>query len=124
MPALAWNPVDVLDLLEVVPVEGEYGTSYLYRLERSGVRLELAVYPCDGDVSLKISCGHQSEPFINLQLLECQAVRVVQDKRGRCMEFSAPKAFAGRYDESSAAPYGFRLWVQPYLQVEPYSYPT
>ena len=124
MPELAWNPVDVLDLLEVVPVEGEYGTSYLYQLERRGVRLELAVYPLEGDVSMKVSCGQQSEPVINLQLLECQAARVVQDKRGRYIEFSAPKAFAGRYDESSAAPYGFRLWVQPYLQVEPFSYPT
>ncbi len=124
MPALAWNPVDVLDILEVVPIEGEYGTSYVYQVDRHGIRLEFAVYPLEGDISVKIYCDQQSEPVINLQLLECQALRVVQDKRGQYIELAGPKAFSGRYDESSAAPYGFRLWAQPYLQVEPFSYPA
>lgn len=123
MPELAWNPVDVLDALEVVPLEGEYGTSYLYRVERKGIDLELAIYPLESDVSIKIRCGQQPEPVISLQLLECQAARVVQNKRGKYIEFAAPKAFSGRFDETSAAPYGFRLWVQPFFQIEPFSYP-
>jgi hypothetical protein len=124
MPELAWNPVDFLQALDVVPVEGEYGTYYLYNVDRRGVRLELAVYPLESDVHIKIICSQQLEPVVNLQLLECPAARVTQDKRGQYIEFAAAKAFTGRYDETSAAAYGFRLWVSPFIQVEPFSYPT
>ncbi|WP_027467849.1 hypothetical protein [Deefgea rivuli] len=124
MPELLWNPVEFLEALNVVPTEGEYGTYYLYLVEQAGLRLELSVYPLDSDISVKIYAGQQAEPIINLQLLDCPAARVAQDKRGQYIEFAAANAFTGRYDETSAAPYGFRLWLNPYLQIEPYSYPS
>jgi hypothetical protein len=124
MPDFAWNPVDFLDALEAVPIEGEFGTSYAYQLNRQGITLKLCVYPPERDVSIELTCGEQTQPVVSVQLLDCPAARVVQDKRGRYIEFAAANAFAGRYDETDAAPYGFRLWVSPFLQVEPYSYPS
>jgi hypothetical protein len=124
MPPLAWNPVDFLEVLDVVPVEGECGTSYVYRLTRNEVRVELAVYPFESDIALKIYFGQQSTPVINLQLLDCPAARVVRDKQGDCIEFAAANAFSGRHDETTAARYGFRFRVRPFVQVEPYTYPV
>jgi hypothetical protein len=93
-------------------------------LERRGIRLQLSVYPLDCDVSIKITCGQQEAPVVNLRLIDVPAARVIEDKQGRYIEFAGAKAFAGRYDETSAPTYGFRLWVSPILQIEPFAYPT
>lgn len=124
MPQFTWEPLDFLDVLGVIPSESEYGLSYQYLVERSGLRLELFVWPLDSDVFVKIYSSPQVEPLIALNLLDCPAARVIQDSRGRFIEFAGGKAFTGRYDTSTAASYGFRLWVDPYIQVEPYAYPT
>lgn len=124
MPELAWNPVDFLQVLEVVPEEGEYGTAYHYDSERRGIRLQLSVYPLDRDVSIDISCGQQESPVVKLRLVDVPAARVIEDKQGQYIEFAGAKAFAGRYDETSAPAYGFRLWVRPIMQIEPFAYPA
>ena len=124
MPQLAWEPVEFLDILGVAPSEAEYGLSFHYVVERSGLRLELSVWPLNSDVSIKIFSAHQAEPLIFLNLLGCPAARVLTDRRGRFIEFAGGNAFAGRYDTTTAASYGYRLWVEPYIQVEPYAYPT
>jgi hypothetical protein len=123
MPELAWDPVDFLDVLEVVPLEEEFGTSYLYKLKRNAMTIELHVYPLAGDVLLRIPHDLQAEPLINLRLLGCPAARVVQDKRGEFIEFAAANAFMGRFDERASVAYGFRLRVKPFIQAEPFSYP-
>jgi hypothetical protein len=124
MPQPTWEPVDFLDFFGVIPIESEYGVSYQYLVERGGLRLELSVWPLDSDIFVKIYSSHQSEPLIALNLLDCPAARVLHDSRGRFIEFAGGNAFNGRYDTSTAAAYGFRLRVEPYIQVEPYSYPT
>lgn len=123
MPALVWNPVDFLDVLETVPLEGEYGISFTYRMARSNFVLEMAIFPLVGDVSILITCGQQEQPVLKMNLLDCPAARVVHDKRGTHIEFAGANAFTGRFDESSAAPFGFRLQVKPFVQIEPFSYP-
>ena len=124
LPELAWNPVDFLQVLEVVPEEGEYGTAYHYDLERRGIRLQLSVFPLDRDVFIKMFCGQQEAPVVNLRLIDVPAARVVDEKLGQYIEFAGAKAFAGRYDETSAPAYGFRLWVVPFVQIEPFAYPS
>jgi len=49
---------------------------------------------------------------------------VVDDRKGKFIEFTRANLFAGRYDHSAAAPYGFRVWVDPFLKVEPCAYET
>ncbi|OWY29024.1 hypothetical protein CEJ42_12630 [Herbaspirillum robiniae] len=63
-----------------------------------------------------------AEPVIHLQLIDCPGARVINDKRGKFIEFSAANLFTGRYDTTSPAPYGFRLHLQPQLQVTTFAY--
>jgi len=49
---------------------------------------------------------------------------VVDDKKGKFIEFAGANLYAGRYDHSAAAPYGFRVWLDPFLEVEPCAYET
>ena len=122
MPQLDWEPLEFLELLGVAPKEEEFGTLYEYTLERGQFRLELKVWPLDSDIELKFYCAGQSEPVLNLNLLGCPGARVVDDKRGRFIEFAGANMFVGRFDRTAPAPYGFRLQVDPFIQVTPYSY--
>ena len=120
-----WEPLDFLEALGVIPLEGEYGASFHYVVIRSPVRLELTVWPLNADVAVSLYCAPQVAPVLRLNLLDCPGARLVDDKRGKFIEFAgATNMFAGRYDPSAAAPYGFRLWVEPFIQVEPFAYQT
>jgi hypothetical protein len=75
-----------------------------------------------GDVTVGVYCSTQLEPVINLSLLDCPGARVVDDKRGRSIEFAAANLFAGCFDNTVSAPYGFTVQVDPFIQISPYSY--
>lgn len=124
MAEFVWEPLEFLDALGVAPEEAEDGISFHYKLTRGDLRLELTVWPLDGDVSLSLHSPSQTEPAVDLRLLDCPGARVVSEKRGKFIEFSGANLFSGRYDLKAAAPYGFRLWVDPYLQIVPFSYET
>lgn len=55
---------------------------------------------------------------------DCPGARVVRDDCCTYIEFSAAKLLEGRYDCADAPPYGFRLQVQPSIQVSTFSYPV
>ena len=122
MAELSWEPVEFLEVLGVVPQEGEYGTSFHYVVPHAYQRLELTVWPLNADVSFSIYVHDQVAPIFKINLLDCPGARVVQDKRGKFIEFAAANIFSGRFDNTVPAPYGFRLWLDPHLQVEPYAY--
>jgi hypothetical protein len=122
MPNFSWEPLDFLEALEVVPVEKEYGISYRYLLTRGSVSLQLSIWPLDGDVELPLTYEGMTEPLVRLNLLECPGARVVWGHQDTSIEFSAAKSFGGRYDHADAPPYGFRLQIQPFIQVTTFSY--
>ncbi len=122
MSAFTWEPLDFLDVLGVVPVEEDHAISYRYTLDQGPLHLTLTIWPMQGDVDLALRCHGVSEPVIHLNLLDCPGARIVDDKRGKYIEFAAANLFAGRYDNSRPTPYGFRLRVEPSFQVTAYSY--
>jgi len=122
MPEFSWEPLDFLEALGVVPVGEEYGISYSYLVDRNPLTLDLTIWPLDGDVELAIRCHGVDKPVVQLNLLGSPGARVVRAKDGQFIEFAAANLFAGRYDNTRPAPYGFRLWIDPYLQVTTFSY--
>lgn len=47
---------------------------------------------------------------------------MVNEKGAKFIEFAGANLFSGRYDHSAAAPYGFRVWAEPYFKIEPFAY--
>ena len=120
-----WEPLDFMELLGCAPkVDGEYGFSYEYQVDRGALQLTITIWPMDCEVQLSVHAASQSEPLIHLRLIGTPGARVVNDKRGKFIEFAAANLFAGRFDLTAPAPYGFRVWAIPYLKVEPYAYET
>jgi hypothetical protein len=124
MPNFSWEPLDFLEALDVVPIEEEYGISYRYLVSRGPLFLSLTIWPLNCDVELLLRSGEVTEPLVRLELLGCLGARVVRDKQGTYIEFSAATLFHGRYDHADAPPYGFRLQVQPFIQITTFSYPV
>jgi len=122
MPEFSWEPLDFLDALGVVPVEEEDGISYKYQVDRHPLIVTLMIWPLAGDIELTMRCEGVSEPVVILNLLSSPGARVVNAKDGKLIEFAAANLFSGRYDNTRHAPYGFRLWVEPSLQVTTFSY--
>ncbi|MBB3262199.1 hypothetical protein F4827_007052 [Paraburkholderia bannensis] len=124
MPNFSWEPLDFLEVLNVVPIEEEYGVSYRYVVSKTPVVLSLTIWPLSCDVELLINYEGVAEPLVQLNLLDCPGARVVRDDRGTHIEFAAANLFNGRYDCADAPPYGFRLQIQPSIQLSTFSYPV
>jgi hypothetical protein len=122
MPEFSWEPLDFLDALGVVPVGEEYGISYGYSVDSKPLSLTLMIWPMAGDVELTIRCEGMAEPVVLLSLLSSPGARVVTGKDGKFIEFAAANLFAGRYDITRPAPFGFRLRLEPSWQVTAFSY--
>jgi hypothetical protein len=122
MPEFSWEPLDFLDALGVVPVEEEYGISYSYSVERLPLSLALTIWPMAGDVELAIRCKGVTEPVVFFNLLNSAGARVATGKDGKFIKFAAANLFAGRYDITRPAPYGYRLRLVPNWQVTTFSY--
>jgi len=120
MPQLVWEPVDILAMLGVAPVIGEYDTYHRYVVEQGPLRLQLTIWQYDSDVEILVSVVPFPEPVVRYSLLGCPGIRVVNDKRGSFVEFAAANSFTGRYDGYSVIPYGLRLWVVPQVVLEPF----
>lgn len=123
MPQFSWEPLDFLETLEVLPVEEELGISYRYLVAKGPISLDLTIWPFSGDVSLLLACEGVAEPLMTLNLLESPGARVVRGGQGTFIEFAAAKLFEKRYDYRDTPAYGFRLRIQPFIQVTPFSYP-
>jgi len=124
MPPLIWDPFDLFNVLGVIPFEGELGTSHRYIVEQGSIRLQLTVWQYESDVEIQLWAASLPNPIIRYAMLGCPGIRVVDDKRGRFLEFAASNSFTGRYDGYSVIPYGLRLWIDPQIFLEPFTYST
>lgn len=122
MPLLTWNPFDLIAVLGVFPSLDEFETSHRYVIEQGTVRLKLTIWQYDSDVEIQVSEASLPNPIIKYTMLGCPGIRVVDDKRGKFLEFAASNTFTGRYDGYSVIPYGLRLWVEPQILLEPFTY--
>lgn len=122
MPPLTWDPFELFNVLGVIPVEEESGISHRYTVEQGPVRLQLTIWQFNADVEVKLWAAPLPNPVICYSMLDCPGIRVVDDKRGRFIEFAATDTFTGRYDGDSVIPYGLRLWIEPQIFLEPFAY--
>jgi hypothetical protein len=117
MPALVWNETDILTYLGVLPTVEEYGISYLYRVQRCGLYLDLIMYPNDSDIYLSLFREGVEAPVLDMKLIECNGVRYINDQRGEYLEFAPARTFGSRYDGMSLIPYGVRSAVNPCISI-------
>jgi hypothetical protein len=97
MPELQWDELDFLECLGVVPEEGEYGTSYAYKLERNGLRLELSLWPFESMAGFSLYRETDALALFTFALAVRGNIRRVNDKRGDYLEFTNCIVVADRF---------------------------
>lgn len=107
----------------MIPDHDEYETSHQYLIEQGSISLKLTIWQYDSDVEIQVWERSLPNPIIKYTMLGCPGIRVIDDKRGKCVEFAASNTFTGRYDGYLVIPFGLRLWVDPQIFLEPFSYP-
>lgn len=75
---LAWDESDVLTCLETIPEIEPDGICYHYKVDKGGAKLDLTIYPYDGDVYFELSHKDAEQPLFSMKLLECSGVRYVK----------------------------------------------
>ncbi len=99
--------------------EDEFGNSvHIFDTAAAKVVLERNWY--DGDTRICLIVPGQAVPLVNIELLGCNAIRAVDDKRGRYLEFVGQVRTDQVTRGVTASTLGLRIFLAPVVTVEPF----
>jgi hypothetical protein len=97
MSNLKWDETDFLLCLGVIPEIEDYGTSFSYTIERSGLVLLVTVIPYESIVELQLQRKDSSLNLLCLSLLVGGVVKYKCEKWGEYLKLSACQIVTNRY---------------------------
>jgi hypothetical protein len=125
---LSWSKYDFIECLGVVPEEAEDG-SFLFRVVRDGLRLDVTVFPHEGlvepggDIYIDLYREGADEPLFFTKIQQSPAARYVKYPSGwECLEIAAP-CRGVHFGAGWAVPMGARVKVNPTVSVEMFQPP-
>lgn len=108
----------ILDLATAFD-DDEFG-NVAYTFQTDSWQVVLSISTLDGDVALAVTIPSQTDPIVSIDLIGCEGIGVVNDKRGKFLEFVGQHKIEdfsrGKLERSA----GFRLRLAPALLVEPF----
>lgn len=113
--------LDELSILELATAikEDEFGNIwYTFATPMGVIELHRSLY--DGDTAITLVVPGQSDPVVLLELVGCEGVVAVNDKRGKYLEFVGQhkvEDYARGELEKTA---GFRVRFEPFVRIEPF----
>lgn len=121
---LSWNEHDFVECLGVLPEVSEDHVSYLFRIEKDGLCLELTVFPYDGGVYIDIYRSGIEKPIFYTQIKNSSGARYIKFLNGwECLEIAAPHRNID-LEENWIVPMGARVQVNPHISVEVFQPPA
>ncbi len=87
MPPLQWNETDFLDFFNVDPAVEDYFVSYNYEVERHGLRLLLTLWQFESVIQASLFRDQSHTALFTFAAYVRGEVRVINDKRGRYIDF-------------------------------------
>ena len=109
----------ILDLASRFEDDGYGQYTYIFESSTTMVYLYYGIY--DGDASIEVYLPQQPQAIIQLNLQRCLEIKVINDKRGKYLECMAFLKGEPLYlPDAKAVKAGFRLRLEPFLNVEPF----
>lgn len=118
MTSLKWDPDEVLQHFDTLPIEGEHGIFQQFTAERTPLRLQLTIWRYDADVEIVLWANPFSLPIIRHRLQRCLQIRSGREKSGEFIDFFAPDGSASLHDSDSVLIRGIRLWMAPQIRID------
>jgi hypothetical protein len=110
---------DLLEFFGCEPrVSNEYGAEASYSYTDSRHELEFGYNADTSDCSIVVTPLGADRPVVSFVYLNCPGARIVNDKRGECLEVAAPGAASGASLETFLPTRGLRIWLRPAITVE------
>ncbi|MFZ6770233.1 hypothetical protein ACO0LM_24535 [Undibacterium sp. Di26W] len=110
--------LEILDLASSV-VEDEFrNITYTFITPVATIRLFDSTL--DGDITLSVYVAGQDSPLLHLELIGCELISAVDDKRGKYLDFLGQLAIGESSRGCSRKEAGFRLYLEPFVRLEPY----
>lgn len=110
--------LEILDLASAVE-EDEFRT-ITYTFTTPVATIQLIDSTLDGDITVSVSVAGQDSPLLHLELIGCENISAVDDKRGKYLEFLGQLKIGEYSRGSSRKEAGFRLYLEPFVRMEPY----
>lgn len=99
--------------------EDEFGNfNYIFETGICTIFLDLSTL--DGDTSIRLIAPGQDEPLVDLELVGCKGIRVVDDKRGQYLEVIGQHRIEEYSRGKLKKTAGFRLRIEPIVSIEPF----
>lgn len=112
------EPLAILELADEY-TEDEYGnTIHIFETPVAKVVLERCWY--DGDTSISVIVPTQDVPIVKIELVACDEIRAIDDKRGKYFEFVGQRKVEEFNRGSNRKTIGFRVYLMPFVSVEPF----
>ena len=125
-----WNlhKEKIIEFLRVLPIAERDGASYLFRVEKDRLILELAVIPHISDVRIELRHEGINSPIFKARVRGSTGVRYLKGPDGlesitiaygwECLEITAPKMDRYSPEDGWIIPTGIRIKVEPHIMVE------
>lgn len=117
-PEFTHDELSFLELADSVSND-EFG-NYAYVFNRASGNVHLAISTLDGDVSIQVFIPSQSTPIVDLELVGCETIHCVNDKRGVYFEVIGQHRIEQYNRGNIAQSAGFKLQLAPELSIEPF----
>jgi hypothetical protein len=128
MPLLQWDAVDLIEYLEVEPVNTEDEVQHAFEVRRDGVCLRLTIWQYESVAQIALGLESAPLPLIELALFVREKVSVQRYQGQEWLEFRdcvlTNSRFAylemGNVFDRVRYPYGqpIRVWMRPQLRIE------
>lgn len=115
---LKWDALDFLTVLEVEPIITDQGYSYLYIVEKDGLRLEVCVFPFEGDISILLFREGIEAPIVRLPLAECRTAKRILEKSDEFLEIYGVHSFSSLPYAERPLAFSVQVRIHPNIKVE------
>ena len=116
------SKTDIYAILELASKfsEDDFG-NHVYVFESPVGTVILSYCINDGDTSVELFVKGQDSPIVKIDIQGCMEIIVVNDKRGKYLEFSGRLCIESHISRGQQVKTtGFRLQIEPFLLVEPF----
>ena len=118
---LKWNPVDLLECLEVEPTGDVDGVEHSYEVIKDGLKLLISVFQYDGDIYFSLMRKDESEKMIiALKINQCPEIAFTKFGKDEYLEFFPGRQCLEKFDKQSSITKGVRVRVKPDIKLELY----
>ncbi len=118
---IEWDPVDLLECLEVVPTADKDGVEHTYEVTKDGLKLIISVFQYDGEVYFSLMRENESEnTIIDLKINQCPEITFSKTGKIEQLDFHPGRQIIEKFDTSYSINQGVRVQIKPDISIELY----